>query len=235
MKGKKVIFLQLPGTPALPDEYAENVPFAAGCLAAYLKIKGFDGKTAIPDHRKINRYGDRKLINFIVRQRPDWICLTLYMWNIERSFYVAARIKEKIDVKIVAGGPDVQEDNRWIFDQKSIDHFVCGEGEIPLYNLLARGDSKRIIRSEKIIQKLVSPYLEKALKFQNDVPVYIEGQRGCPFFCSFCYYPKGRSKQRFMSVKKIRDILTGARKRRCREIIFVDPSFRQAGSDSIHT
>jgi len=41
---QKVLFLQLCGTPISPDDGRENIPYAAGCLVAYLKKNGFDKK-----------------------------------------------------------------------------------------------------------------------------------------------------------------------------------------------
>lgn len=230
---KRLLFLQLAGTPEAPESNRTNVPFAAGVLAAYLKDQGFAADIVIPDHQIISKFGDERLVRYIVSKRPTHLLLTLYMWNIERSFYIASVIKNRLpNCKIIVGGPEVSTDNAWIFENKNVDHFVCGEGEIKLYNLLAKKDLRRVIDGSEAVDKLKSPYLAGTLKMNPRENLYIETVRGCPFNCTFCHYPKGRKKQSELSVADLGLILKKAAKKGVRDIIFTDPTFNSHPSFS---
>lgn len=221
-----LLFLQLPGTPVFPDDSAENIPYAAGCLLAYLRNNGLKNKAIIPDHLQINSMGDQEIIDFIVSKKPAWLLLSLYMWNIERSLYIASKIKEKIpECKIVVGGPEVLEDNRWVFEHECVDHFICGEGEESLFNLLSSKTDSQIIKVNSGVKKYFSPYLAGTIKPSKKQSALIEAQRGCPFKCTFCYYPKSRREIAKLTLEEISGILALAREAGCSEIIFIDPTF----------
>lgn len=223
---KKILFIQIAKTPVAPDDNKENIPFAAGAIAAYLKEKKFEGRVIIPDHKKTDLYGDARLVDMIVREKPSWLFLTTYMWNIERSLYIAHEVKRMMaSCKIVIGGPEVSKDNSWIFKNSFVDHFVIGEGEEAAFALLSGREKRKAIDRYPPLTKYFSPYISGTLKMDASQPVYIEAQRGCPFGCAFCYYPKGRKKVLSMGLERIAEILEMARRAGVREIVFLDPTF----------
>ncbi len=115
-------------------------------------------------------------------------------------------------------------DNEWIFDHNYVDHFVCGEGEAILHKILTNKKTKRVYIEKNKINYL-SPYLAKTLPISSGDPVLIEAQRGCPFKCTFCYYPKSKQQISVLSLRDIEAIIRMALRKNVRDIIFIDPTF----------
>lgn len=95
----KIQFLQLPVPP--PSYYAAtgNVPLAAASLASCLESKddpvlGLSPYVVSPEDT--DSLGDRELIDRIVKEGPDFLGLSLYLWNTERSLYIAKEVKKEI-------------------------------------------------------------------------------------------------------------------------------------------
>jgi anaerobic magnesium-protoporphyrin IX monomethyl ester cyclase len=154
---------------------------------------------------------ERDFIGAIVRCKPDAIgisCTTgLHLWATE----TARRIKMRMDVPIILGGPHATFYAETIRDE-SIDVLCIGEGEHPMLELAERIDAAHDItdiknlwaKDEKgqirknplrpLVQDLDAfPFMDRALyhkygplRVYERNPIIITG-RGCPYSCSFCF------------------------------------------------
>ncbi|MCB1160826.1 MAG: cobalamin-dependent protein, partial [Leptospiraceae bacterium] len=121
---QKVLLLQLPIIP--PAYYATtgNVPLAAACLLVSALKQGLDKKNyqfEILDLDIMDKEGDEKILNTILKKDPSYLAFSLYLWNSERSLYIAREVKKnKKDVVIIVGGPEVNLDNPHIFKNNCI-------------------------------------------------------------------------------------------------------------------
>lgn len=123
-----VLLLQLP----VPNNPQANIPLAAGYLKAYAASQGLlDQVTIEIMPRSIaDTGGDALIVDEIVRRQPDVLGLSLYTWNSERTLALATRARAALPgLLVVAGGPEVQRDNRWVLEHPALDLAVLGEGE----------------------------------------------------------------------------------------------------------
>ncbi len=146
------------------------------------------------------------IVNEILKDNPQLIGFSCYIWNIELIKSVVKLIKEKSpEVKILLGGPEVSYDIDW-FNDLPIDYIIFGEGEYSfklLLNALEKNEPLNNIpqlhyrHNQKIytnnaeysidLNTLPTPY-----RLEEDLPTlasriqYIETSRGCPYHCSYC-------------------------------------------------
>lgn len=120
-----------------------HCPYAACVLYFYLQ-KQIRHIEVIRLDRTVETFGsDDLIIRTILDIAPDVLCLSLYLWNVERSLYVAEKIKEKRpDTIVVIGGPEVNLDNGFILKRGGFDIGIIGEGERILLELVRGLESK---------------------------------------------------------------------------------------------
>src|SRR5687767_14825299 len=112
---RKVVLLQLPIPPAGPLPIRGNIPLAAGYLKLLagtrgLETAGYDIEIFPP--RLANSLGDVALVEAILERRPWMVGLTCYLWNIERSLWIAEELKRRRpELLILLGGPEITADN----------------------------------------------------------------------------------------------------------------------------
>ncbi len=167
----RAILVQLPVPSFFPERSApsSNIPLAAAALAAAAPAAGLVGRdsglgfrrpaTPAADRRNAvgaegngiellsldpavaDFGGDAAVAAAVADARPDLVAFTLYLWNVERSFAIAGRVRALLpDCAIVAGGPELAEGSiAWEHARagSAIDVFVVGEGEEPFERLLA--------------------------------------------------------------------------------------------------
>ncbi len=139
----------------------------------------------------------------IEKEKADVIAFSCYIWNIEYVLKLSEMLKSD-KRKIVVGGPEVSYcAKKILFENKSINYVLSGEGEYPFSALLdALIHSKKlsvidglsfrlgrqIIVSEPYITDEIplSPYCEEYLSSLGGRIAYLETSRGCPFSCAFC-------------------------------------------------
>lgn len=63
----------------------------------------------------------------------DVVCFSCYIWNIEKTLYIAENMKKaRPDVKVLLGGPEVSFDSALLMQKHPfIDYVIRGEGEEP--------------------------------------------------------------------------------------------------------
>jgi radical SAM superfamily enzyme YgiQ (UPF0313 family) len=251
----RVLLLQLPIPPPAVEPIRGNVPLAAGYLKLFARRRGLDEAFAIDilPPPLANVLGDQGLVEEILGRRPRLVGFTCYVWNIERTLWIAQRVKEaRPEVRIVLGGPEITHDNAWVLAHPAVDHAVIGEGEQTFAELLhalcgetgARAGTSEAFRAGSIaglwsrgmdrpprfrmplesLDEISSPYLEGILDAADEQALFLETVRGCAFGCKFCYYPKSYDAIYSVSPEKIAANLRHATKRGAKEIVILDPT-----------
>jgi radical SAM superfamily enzyme YgiQ (UPF0313 family) len=205
---KKVVFVQLPAPRFGFEEPPANIPLAAGYLTSALKNSELRSEIIPPD--VLDVYADSALVQKILERDPDVVGFTLYVWNVERSLYIASMLKQaKRDIRILIGGPETTPDNSWVLDHPAVDAGIFGEGESRMATvtreLLGGGKSRTIpdafigkfrpgrashLVSSYELKNLANPYLEEFIDPARDGTIFLETVRGCPYRCKYCYYHK---------------------------------------------
>ena len=116
-----------------------TIPFAVGSLVTYAKAKLREPELF---EFKIFKYPE-KLIAAIVEKAPDIACFSNYVWNLDVSYAIAKRVKEKNpNALFVFGGPnystDAGEQERFLRDYPLTHFMVFKEGEVAFTDLLQR-------------------------------------------------------------------------------------------------
>lgn len=252
---KKILFIQLPPPRFDFGEAPLNIPLAAGFMDSALKFsqerQSFDGpeiESAILDRGVSDVYGDLGLISAIKNASPDVLLMTLYVWNVQRSLFIAAMVKRDIPhLKTLAGGPEVTRDNEWVLAHPAVDAGVFGEGESRIHsalNCLVTGQPLAGIPGSfyKDGQELVInnespepwdldcrpyPYLNGTLDPANYPTVFVETARGCPFKCRYCFYHKSFDRTRFYSHQRLEALFEHlySDHSAVSEIYLMDPTF----------
>lgn len=251
---RRVVLVQLPIPPLTPAPVRGNVPLAAAYLHLYARQQGLERsyEFEIVPAAEANALGDRALVSALAARDPWLVGFTCYVWNIDRTLWVARELKRlRPEVRIVLGGPEVTADNAWMLETPDYDWAVIGEGEQTFAELLARldgrprrslallgddipglfarGDAQAPPRREPLpdITALGSPYLAGILDAAEERMMLLETTRGCVFNCKFCYYPKSYDKQYFASAELVRASLAHAADRGAEELFLLDPTLNQ--------
>jgi radical SAM superfamily enzyme YgiQ (UPF0313 family) len=136
---RRVLLCQLPIPPLGPGPIRGNVPLAAGYLTLFARNRGLDAfyDIDILSTRDANEQGDRSLVAAILDRDPWLVGFTCYLWNIDRTLWLCARLKQRRpELRIVLGGPEITLDNAWVLEQPCVDFAVIGEGEQTFADLL---------------------------------------------------------------------------------------------------
>ncbi len=117
-----------------------NVPLAAGYLKLFARKRGLENggyQIEILPPPVANAMGDQGLVEEILSRRPWMVGFTCYVWNVERTLWIAERLKQaRPELGIVLGGPEITADNHWVHDHPAVDYAVLGEGEQTFADLL---------------------------------------------------------------------------------------------------
>ena len=246
---RNVLLLQLPIPPPGPQAIRGNVPLAAGYLKLFARRRGLEEfyRIEILPSGPANTLSDQGVVEAILTRDPWMAGFTCYVWNIERSLWVAQRLKAaRPDLKIVLGGPEITADNGWVFAHPAVDFAVIGEGEqtfSELLDALRRGpapdraiDGLAVLPGGKLpafrkplanLDEICSPYLEGILDAADQRLMLLETIRGCRFRCKFCYYPKSYDSLYVLSGDKVEESLRYARERDVDEVSILDPTLNQ--------
>ncbi len=139
MSRRRVLLVQLPIPPVGPGPIRGNVPLAAGYLKMYAESRGLaaDFEIEIFPTTLANSLGDRGLVAEILTAEPWMVGFTCYLWNIERTLWIAAELKRaRPELLIIIGGPEVTADNEWVLAHPAVDYAAIGEGEQTFAELL---------------------------------------------------------------------------------------------------
>ncbi len=223
---KNVLLTQLPIPRLNFGRQTGNIPLGAACLKSAVRDIPDVAVEILPE--SVSSYlGDYALTERILAGSPDVIGFTAYCWNVERSLYLAGKIKEKYSPEVIFGGPEITAGNKAL-ESGPVDLFVHGEGESIFRKLLLdkifpnspciHGKSSSVFKSAQ------SPYVDGLLEPNIENLMLLETQRGCPYRCGFCYYNKSRSKVLCADETVILKGISWAMKNKIGEIYLLDPS-----------
>jgi radical SAM superfamily enzyme YgiQ (UPF0313 family) len=254
---RTVLLVQLPIPPLGPAPIRGNVPLGAAYLKLFAERRGLGPFYTLEVFPALqaNTLGDHALVEALAGRDPWLVGFTCYLWNIERTLWIARELKRRRpDVRIVLGGPEVTPDNAWVLDTAEYDFAVVGEGEQTFAQLLLGllgddtppvaipglfvppgGPGPRFHPSRQPAQRsplpdlnlLGSPYLAGILDVADEKMLLLETSRGCRFRCKFCYYWKSYDKTYYLADETIRASLRHAADRGAREVFLLDPTLNQ--------
>jgi radical SAM superfamily enzyme YgiQ (UPF0313 family) len=135
-----VLLAQLPIPPSAPGPIEGNVPLAAAYLKLFARRQGLENSFSIEllPAALANSLGDQGLIRAILARQPWMVGFTCYMWNVERTLWIAQRLKQqRPELIVLVGGPEITADNASVLQNPAVDYAVLGEGEQTFAQLLA--------------------------------------------------------------------------------------------------
>lgn len=184
----------------------------------------------------------------IIGMRPDVVAASVMCWSGRAVFDVCRIVRSALpDVSIVLGGPEVGPVASSVLEARPyIDAIVRGEGEEAFADLLDRARrGKPLGRTDGVtardangvltvapdraliadLDRIPSPYLTGVLEPVQGA-AYIEGYRGCPHQCGYCFEGKGYGRIRSFSAERIAaEIEFLAREKGLTSFSFIDPVF----------
>lgn len=240
----------------LIDTTSDYIPLALFYLKSYAETDPFLRKNSTINIVTPNDIFDHKsTAEEIISNNPDIIGFSCYIWNMENTVMICNEVKKiNSNVKIIVGGPDVSSvPEKSLNKYSSIDLIVCGEGEETFRDLvhyweeqsntiinssinavkgIAYRNNSDVILTEKRpfiddLDIIPSPYLNGCIDLNNENrTILFETYRGCPFKCSFCYYPKdyGQLLHKF-SMERVEENIKEILSSNVREIFLMDPTF----------
>ena len=186
-----------------------------------------------------------EILREIFKERPDILCFSCYIWNIEETIKLVQLYKSIAPTtKIILGGPEVTYDAvHWMNKIEEIDFIVKGEGEETYYQLikhLIKGqeykDIKGIVYRENpknirenpnrellVLDKIPFPYGKNLSNLENKI-IYYESSRGCPFKCQYCLSSTIEG-VRYISLDRVKKDLTFFINAGVKQVKFVDRTF----------
>ncbi len=214
-----------------------HASLALPCLAAYC---GEECGEIVLGEYSVNETKDVVLAQ-VVDWDADVICFSVYLWNRIATLELVKCLK-KINPKqkIVLGGPEISFEPADFFQEYPVDALICGEGEIPLRQLLLawqQGVSPPYIGGLRL-PSAVEDAGRSLLTSLDDIPspfaagfvdlskglIYYESSRGCPYTCSFCMSALDEQVRSF-SMQRIKADLKILMDNKVGTIKFVDRTF----------
>lgn len=173
----------------------------------------------------------------ILACRPRIVGLSVYLWNVERLVAVM-RLLRRIapGVRLVTGGPQIQEDRVACDEVGLADVAIIGEGERAFHDVcaawLAGGSPPPGLWRAA---PSAPPAMLDARYSDNDCRhrvVYVESSRGCPYRCSYCV-SCGDAPVRLAGVEEVLASVDRLMARGVRTIRFLDRSFNALGDHAL--
>ncbi len=232
----RVLLIQLP-VPS-PSRYLPSgfSPLASAVLGDYLHTRGID--VFIAPLNLCETGSDSQITEYILNSGATVCAFSLYLWNSERSRYIASQVR-KADpgILLFAGGPEVTHDNLWLTGdpETPFDLFFQGESEELFAEVLSKP-----FRAVDFPAKLSAPgaplqdltvlshgygYSPWLIKPDPQKTFYLETARGCASSCSYCFYPRFENRLRTLSIQEVIRRIQDLTVLGAAEIAFLDSTF----------
>lgn len=211
-----LLALNAPGYQSLALGYLRAFAEADGRLAGHVAFQTLD----------LTSDDDAWWVAYrIIALEPDVLGVSMMCWSAATAFDVCRIVKAALpNTVVIVGGPEVgpiAEDV--VARHAEVDAVVRGEGEetfAAVLDLLRRG--KPLTRAEGVtsrtaagapysapdraliadLDSIPSPYLTGVLQ-PREGSAYIEGYRGCPHRCAYCFEGKGYGRLRSFSHERV--------------------------------
>lgn len=171
-----------------------------------------------------------RMASRILSEEPDLVGFSVYLWNYANILECARRIKNhKEDILIVIGGPQVSPiAEEVIHENPSVDiiSYAPAHGETILLDIVEsvlqgkdlntaggiyyRDNNGNIVRTSSEVKPLnyettPSPYVSRDSLFEGDAEymAVIEGSRGCPFDCGYCFWGHGKRNIEYFPIQRV--------------------------------
>jgi radical SAM superfamily enzyme YgiQ (UPF0313 family) len=171
---QRVLFVQLSIPPLGPGIVRANVPLAGAYLKMYAQRRGLDAHYDLEVFPAVlaNQLSDLALLDAILSREPWMVGFTCYLWNIERTLWLAERLKRAVPgLHVVVGGPEITSNNDWVLQHPAVDFAVIGEGEQTFADLLTHLHQQRTISTQipglLVKDRLAAPSNRLALSLAN--------------------------------------------------------------------
>lgn len=251
---RRVIFLQLPLLENRPEDTVENPHLAAACLKWSAHAAGEHRHHAFSELTPgTERLDDAHLLATLIRRRPDVVAATMFLWNVERTLALLARLRAALPgLHVVAGGPEASPDHPFLFRDGTADVVVVGEGEPVFGAVLKAVRTGQTTDFTNVAWKTTRGYRwgrtpPPKLDLRDLLPppqrwpgpdagglAYLETARGCPFRCTYCRYHHTRTGISLLTPDEIAARVGSLRDRGAREIRLIDPAFNvRPGFDAV--
>lgn len=213
---------------------------AVYCLRAF--AKPYQDEITVAEYT-INQQTDDILMD-LYKQKPDLLCFSCYIWNIEYVERILREIKKLFpSLPIWLGGPEVSYDAKQVLLKfPEVTGIMRGEGEETFLELLDHYHGKTEDLSQiqgityrhrdqitenpwrPVMDLSMVPFVYHHLEdFQNKI-IYYESSRGCPFSCSYCLSSVDKS-VRFRELELVKKELDYFLENRVPQVKFVDRTF----------
>jgi radical SAM superfamily enzyme YgiQ (UPF0313 family) len=185
---------------------------------------------------------DEKILEEIIKERPNVVAFSTYIWNIEIIKRLSNLIKlVDEDIEILYGGQEVSYDSQNILKELNGEYIIEGEGEKTyrefveyklgereinsIRSLYYKADGEVISNGKRPLMnmnELIFPY-EEDENLDNKI-VYYEASRGCPFNCKYCLSSTTHG-VRFLDIDRVKQELKYFIDKEVRLVKFVDRTF----------
>ena len=211
-------------------------------LRAYARKYGQE--TELAEYTINHRIED--ILEALYRKRPDVLCFSCYIWNIEYVKELAYELKRLCPgMEIWAGGPEVSfETEQFVKENPAFRGVMRGEGEQTflelsryyrgtgkahlneIAGLVFRDESQKIVKTGErdILDMNMLPFCYGDLtEFEHRI-IYYESSRGCPYSCSYCLSSVDK-RLRFRKLELVRKELQFFIDHKVPQVKFVDRTF----------
>ncbi len=193
-------------------------------------------------NKDVNEFAEK-----IIEQKPFAVGLSCYIWNITKTLELCKVIKNRLNIPIILGGPEVSYRAKNVLENCSfVDYVLSGEGEesfpLLLDTIYDNGDFSRVdglsYRKDNEIITIPekdrkgtppTPYSDKYFENLNGRITYLETSRGCPYRCAFCL--SGRcSPLRFFDMDYVKESIIKLANSGTKTVKFVDRTFNASAT-----
>ena len=217
-----------------------NSKYIHSSLAPWCLAGGIEEYSPTTNYMVVEGTINEKIEDVLKRlpvEKYDIIGFCTYIWNKSFVLELCNLIKNKCEIKIALGGPEVSYNAAEILENPDIDYVISGEGELPfallctgekpskIKGLCYKNDGKIIVSEPYISEKEPpSPYVDQYFESLKGRIAYIETSRGCPYHCAFCL--SGRcGGVRFFDLEESKKRIEKLSKSGTKTVKFIDRTF----------